>query len=56
MTMLDLEEQVRQLEERDEWTARVLGRFQLAWADIERDYSKIESMKCCRFEDQAEYT
>ncbi len=35
--MHDFKEQMREAEERDEWTARVLGRFQLAWADIERD-------------------
>ena len=43
--MLDFEEQVRQLEERDEWTARVLGRFQLAWADIERDIRALWLMR-----------
>ena len=43
--MLDFEEQVRQLEERDEWTARVLGRFQLAWADIERDIRSLWLMR-----------
>ena len=43
--MLDFEEQVRQLEERDEWTARVLGRFQLAWANIERDIRALWLMR-----------
>ena len=43
--MLDFEEQVRQLEERDEWTARVLGRFQLAWASIERDIRTLWLMR-----------
>ncbi len=43
--MLDFEEQVRQLEERDEWTARVLGRFQLAWANIERDIRTLWLMR-----------
>ena len=43
--MFDFEEQVRQLEERDEWTARVLGRFQLAWAEIERDIRALWLMR-----------
>ena len=43
--MLDLEAQVRQLEERDEWTAQVLGRFQLAWAEIERDIRALWLMR-----------
>ena len=43
--MLDFEEQVRQLEERDEWTARVLGRFQLAWANMERDIRTLWLMR-----------
>ena len=43
--MLNFEEQVRQLEERDEWTARVLGRFQLAWANIERDIRTLWLMR-----------
>ena len=43
--MLDFEEQVRQLEERDEWTASVLGRFQLAWANIERDIRALWLMR-----------
>ena len=43
--MLDFEEQVRQLEQRDEWTARVLGRFQLAWANIERDIRALWLMR-----------
>ncbi|MCY3755533.1 MAG: hypothetical protein OXG99_15775 [Alphaproteobacteria bacterium] len=45
MTMRDFEEQVRELEERDEWTARVLGRFQLAWAEIERDIRALWLMR-----------
>ena len=45
MAMLDFEEQMRQLEERDEWTARVLGGFQLAWADIERDIRSLWLMR-----------
>ena len=45
MKMLNFEEQMRQLEERDEWTARVLGRFQLAWADIERDIRTLWLMR-----------
>jgi len=43
--MLDFEEQARQLEERDERTARVLGRFQLAWAEIERDIRALWLMR-----------
>ncbi|MDE2789160.1 MAG: hypothetical protein OXI81_01885 [Paracoccaceae bacterium] len=43
--MLDFEEQVRQLEERDEWTAQVLGRFQLVWAEIERDIRALWLMR-----------
>ncbi|MDE0531048.1 MAG: hypothetical protein OXI01_06305 [Albidovulum sp.] len=43
--MLDFEEQVRQLEERDEWTARILGGFQLAWANIERDIRTLWLMR-----------
>ena len=43
--MLDFEEQARQLEERDERTARVLGRFQLAWANIERDIRALWLMR-----------
>ena len=43
--MLDFDEQVRQLEERDEWTARILGRFQLAWATIERDIRTLWLMR-----------
>ena len=43
--MLDFEEQVRQLQERDEWTARVLGEFQLAWAEIERDIRALWLMR-----------
>ncbi|MDE0149049.1 MAG: hypothetical protein OXM58_11825 [Rhodospirillaceae bacterium] len=43
--MLNFEEQLRQLEEQDEWTARVLGRFQLAWADIERDIRTLWLMR-----------
>ena len=45
MKMLNFEEQMRQLEERDEWTARVLGRFQLAWAEIERDIRTLWLMR-----------
>ena len=45
MTMLDLEEQVRQLEEQDERTARILGRFQLAWANIEKDIRALWLMR-----------
>ena len=43
--MLNFEEQMRELEERDEWTARVLGRFQLAWAEIERDIRTLWLMR-----------
>lgn len=43
--MLDFEEQVRQLEKRDERIARVLGRFQLAWAEIERDIRALWLMR-----------
>ena len=43
--MLDFEEQVRELKEREEWTARVLGRFQLAWADIEKDIRTLWLMR-----------
>lgn len=43
--MLDFEEQLREAEERDEWTARVLGRFQLAWANIERDIRTLWLMQ-----------
>ena len=43
--MFDFEEQARQLEELNEWTARVLGGFQLAWADIERDIRTLWLMR-----------
>ena len=43
--MLDFEEQMRLLEERDERTARVLGKFQLAWANIERDIRALWLMR-----------
>ena len=43
--MRDFEEQMRQLQERDEWTARVLGGFQLAWAEIERDIRALWLMR-----------
>ncbi len=43
--MLNFEEQMREAEERDEWTARVLGRFQLACADIERDIRTLWLMR-----------
>ncbi len=43
--MLNFEEQIRELKERDEWTARILGRFQLAWADIEKDIRTLWLMR-----------
>lgn len=43
--MLNFEEQKREIEERDEWTARVLGGFQLAWADIEKDIRTLWLMR-----------